>query len=530
MPLVDPMNSNSPTDDDDRTVMPQRAADLSQAAQADSMMSAQNALPVGTRLGEFEITEIIGAGGFGIVYLAEDHSLHRKVALKEYMPAALAARTGGATVAVKSERHAETFQAGLRSFINEARLLAQFDHPSLVKVYRFWEGNGTAYMVMPFYEGMTLKQVLGEPDGHPDEAWLKRLLGQLLDALGVIHKEHCFHRDVSPDNILILKDGRPLLLDFGAARQVIGDMTQGLTVILKPGYAPVEQYADTAPLKQGPWTDIYALAAVVYYAITGKAPLPAVGRVMQDSLVPLSEAAAGRYSAAFLQGIDKALAVKPEDRPQSVSELRTLLGLAERRRQDRGVAAGVPPDRNSRSPEARAGRKHRPVAVYAAAVAALAAAVGAAVFFTGGKTAEISPAAESKPATAAPQSSGMEPKPAVAPSAVPGSGAAPLSPAPSPAGKKPSEPARIGKGSPLPGNADGAAEAAAPARATVQREPGGKSRPAARPGTAQSHLAPGTSSITIENRAGQCSDILQRASLGEPLTPQEEALLRRDCK
>ncbi len=286
-----------------------------------------NHLPVGLSLGEFEITELLGEGGFGIVYLARDHSLERRVALKEYMPSALAARQGGANVSVKSERHRETFEAGLKSFVNEARLLAQFDHPSLVKVYRFWEANGTAYMVMPFYEGITLKQQLKDMGAPPGEAWLMELLEPLTEALQVIHAEQCFHRDIAPDNVILLKGtNRPLLLDFGAARRVIGDMTQALTVILKPGYAPVEQYAEVPGMKQGAWTDVYALAAVVYFAIIGKTPPTSVGRLMNDNYVPLAQAAAGKYSPGFLAAIDAALAVKPEERTQSIDELRQARG------------------------------------------------------------------------------------------------------------------------------------------------------------------------------------------------------------
>ncbi len=287
-------------------------------------------LPVGTRLGEFEITSLIGEGGFGIVYLAHDHSLQRRVALKEYMPSSLAARDGGSQVKVKSARHRETFEAGLKSFINEARLLASFDHPSLVKVYRFWEANGTAYMVMPFLEGTTLKDVLKSMGQRPDEAWLRSVLGPLTEALLVIHSEQCYHRDIAPDNVMLLPDkNRWLLLDFGAARRVIGDMTQALTVILKPGYAPVEQYAEIPGMKQGPWTDVYALAAVVYFAIMGKTPPPSVGRLLNDTYVPLSEAAAGRYSERFLAAVDRALAVRPEERTQSIGEMRQDLGLGE---------------------------------------------------------------------------------------------------------------------------------------------------------------------------------------------------------
>lgn len=288
---------------------------------------SDNALPLGTRLGEFELIGLIGVGGFGIVYLAEDHSLGRRVALKEYMPSSLAARGQGSHVSVKSERYAETFEAGRRSFVNEARLLAQFDHPSLVKVYRFWEANGTAYMVMPFYEGITLKQALKQMDAPPDEAWLKALLAPVLDALEAIHKAQVYHRDIAPDNIMLLEGGRPLLLDFGAARRVITDMTHALTVILKPGYAPVEQYAEMPEMKQGAWTDIYALCAVVHFAIMGRTPPPSVGRIINDSMVPLAQQAAGRYSEAFLRGIDRGLAVKPAQRPQTIAELRDLLGI-----------------------------------------------------------------------------------------------------------------------------------------------------------------------------------------------------------
>jgi len=289
-----------------------------------------NELPMGTYLGEFEITSVIGEGGFGIVYLATDHSLQRRVALKEYMPSSLAARAGGTQVQVKSERYRETFEAGRKSFVNEARLLAQFDHASLVKVYRFWEANGTAYMVMPFYEGVTLKDLLRQLGRPPDEAWLKTMLGPLTEALRVLHAEQCYHRDIAPDNVILLggSHARPLLLDFGAARRVIGDMTQALTVILKPGYAPIEQYAEVPGMKQGAWTDIYALAAVVYFAIVGRTPPPAVGRLLHDNYMPLTKTAAGRYSEPFLRAIDRALAVRAEQRTPTIEQLRQEMGFA----------------------------------------------------------------------------------------------------------------------------------------------------------------------------------------------------------
>jgi serine/threonine protein kinase len=370
---------NPEADDDERTVIRPISAQERSATKPNPSSEPQdhNALPLGTRIGEFEIRALVGVGGFGIVYLAHDHSLGRDVALKEYMPSSLAARPDGVTVSVKSQRHAETFAAGLRSFINEARLLAQFDSPSLVKVYRFWEANGTAYMVMPFYEGLTLKQALLEMKSPPGEEWLKRLLAPLIDALQLLHQQSCFHRDIAPDNILLLKDGRPVLLDFGAARKVIGDMDKALTVILKPGYAPIEQYADEPGMKQGAWTDIYALAAVIHYAIMGKPPTPSVGRLMNDTTVPLTKAATGRYSEGFQRGLDQALAVRPEDRPQDLGAFRNLIELEHHAREPAGIHQSDPPNISQTSPE-----KGRNKGVFIALGAVVAVATGLAAYFT----------------------------------------------------------------------------------------------------------------------------------------------------
>lgn len=297
-------------------------------------MEDDGTLSIGTRLGEFEIRGLVGVGGFGIVYRAFDHDLEREVAIKEYMPGLLASRTVDGQVQARGRTHAETFEAGRRSFMLEAKMLARFDHPALVKVFRFWEGNGTAYMVMPLYTGQTLAQALKQLPTPPTEAWLMGVLVPLLGALEALHSQQIFHRDVSPDNILLLRNGRPVLLDFGAARQVISDRTQTLTAILKPNYAPIEQYAEVPSLRQGPWTDLYALGAVVYASLTGKPPPPAAARTMQDELVPLAEVAARleaehgqHYSASFLDTWQQALAVRPTERPQSVRELLQRLGL-----------------------------------------------------------------------------------------------------------------------------------------------------------------------------------------------------------
>jgi serine/threonine protein kinase len=286
---------------------------------------AANALPVGHRLHEFELRGVIGVGGFGIVYRAFDHSLEREVAIKEYMPSALAGRSGKQQVSLLSAAHSETFALGLGSFVNEARLLARFDHPSLVKVHRFWEDNGTAYMVMPLYRGITLRSLRERSDACPDGAWIERLLQPLLGALEVLHREGVYHRDIAPDNVLVCDDAPPVLLDFGAARRVINDRQQTLTAILKPSYAPIEQYAESTGMRQGPWTDFYALGATLHFVITGKAPIPATARTVSDEQPRLAGSGQGGVPDLLLQACDWMLAPRPQDRPQHVAELRAAL-------------------------------------------------------------------------------------------------------------------------------------------------------------------------------------------------------------
>jgi serine/threonine protein kinase len=284
------------------------------------------ALLPGTRLAEFEIREVIGAGGFGIVYRAWDVALQRDVALKEYMPVSLAGRGAGERVTLRSRNHEETFALGLKSFVNEARLLARFDQPALVKVLRFWEANGTAYMAMPLYKGHTLRQLRKEMGASVlDEAWIRALIEPLLGALEVMHDAAVYHRDIAPDNILWCDGSRPVLLDFGAARLVLADRTQDVTAILKPQYAPIEQYPDAPLLRQGPWTDLYALAGTCYFMLTRRPPLPATARVLGDDLEPLVRLAPSGCSPRLLEILDWTMAVRPQDRPQSVAQLREAL-------------------------------------------------------------------------------------------------------------------------------------------------------------------------------------------------------------
>ncbi|MDF3035122.1 MAG: phosphotransferase enzyme family protein [Paucimonas sp.] len=333
--------------------MSETAINHAKAASAGS----ENCLPVGTRLAEFEIQGIVGEGGFGIVYIAFDHSLQRTVAIKEYMPAVLAARTADSSVTVRSKQHQETFDKGLKSFINEARLLAQFDHPALIKVYRFWEQNNTGYMAMRYYEGRTLKSIVAEDPSIITEVWLKSILAPVLEALDTLYRMKILHRDISPDNIMVQSNGEAVLLDFGAARQIITDITQSLTVILKPGYAPVEQYADDEAMTQGAWTDIYSLCAVIYFAIKKKPPATSVGRMIKDPMEPLQNGDYPGFSKQFLAAIDKGLGIRPEERPQTIDEFRRLLGLAGGEKVVPIPLKVVPPKTSSKSGERRHGEK-----------------------------------------------------------------------------------------------------------------------------------------------------------------------------
>ncbi|KWK60359.1 serine/threonine-protein kinase [Burkholderia ubonensis] len=300
------------------------------ASRGDAAEVTVRPLPLGHRLGELQLDEVLGIGGFGIVYRAFDRTLRRAVAIKEYMPSMLATRGGDYTVSLRSERFAPAFDAGRGAFLNEARLLAQFDHPGLVKVLHFWESHGTAYMVMPFYEGRTLKQLL---DGgvQMSETQLRDVVAALLGALDTLHRAQCFHRDVALDNVLIRPDGNAILLDFGAARKQIGDLVDDGAMMIKPGYAPIEQYTDDPAFSQGPWTDLYALGAVMHAMITGELPPAAVVRSIKDTYRPLATRelpARERYSPGFLAAVDHALQLRIADRPESVAAFAAELGLS----------------------------------------------------------------------------------------------------------------------------------------------------------------------------------------------------------
>ncbi|MCW5744886.1 MAG: protein kinase [Alphaproteobacteria bacterium] len=283
------------------------------------------ALPPRHALHEYRIVRVLGHGGFGITYLADDTTLRKQVAIKEYLPAQFAVRAAGATVMPRTRRLADDYRWGLDRFLDEARTLARFRHANIVPVLRFFEANGTAYIVMEYEQGRSLADLLAGP-GRLPPARVRALLEGLMDGLAQVHAAGFLHRDIKPSNIIVREDGTPVLVDFGAARQALrrGDVT--LTSIVTPRYAPLEQYQ--ADAEQGPWTDIYALAAVAFHAVTGEAPPEAPARVRKDPCRRLAEVEIAGYSEAFLGAIDRGLAVHPEERPQTIAAWRQTMGTA----------------------------------------------------------------------------------------------------------------------------------------------------------------------------------------------------------
>jgi serine/threonine protein kinase len=290
-------------------------------------MSAEQhvlALPAGYQLGKYLFKGVLGSGGFGITYLAEDTTLNRKVAIKEMLPNDFATRIDGTTVVAKTASEKANLEWARARFVDEGRALAACDHPNVVNVYEMIEANGTAYMVTKYEEGCSLERWLRDLGRTPSERELREILAPLLFGLERVHRAGFLHRDIKPDNIYLTTGGRPVLLDFGSARQAITSRSMVMTSIVSLGYAPFEQYHEDG--NQGPWSDIYALGAVMYRAITGSKPPEAARRLQNDSCQNLATSYAGRYDARFLTAIDRALKVNESQRPQSVAEWRDMMG------------------------------------------------------------------------------------------------------------------------------------------------------------------------------------------------------------
>ena len=237
------------------------------------------ALPKGYTVEEYVIERVLGQGAFGITYLALDSNLNSWVAIKEYLPDDLAVRDQRSTVTPKSTASKPSYLWGLERFFSEAQTVARFNHPNIVRVLRLMRENGTAYIVMPYERGRSLADHIKRLDRPLREDEMLGLLRPLLDGLAAVHAEDVLHRDIKPGNIFLRTDGTPVLLDFGSARQAVRGERRDLTSVLTPGYAPIEQYADSG--NQGPWTDVYALGAVLYRCLTGKAPVDATVRSEQ---------------------------------------------------------------------------------------------------------------------------------------------------------------------------------------------------------------------------------------------------------
>ncbi|MGH8620774.1 MAG: serine/threonine-protein kinase, partial [Burkholderiales bacterium] len=230
---------------------------------------------------EYRLESVLGAGGFGMTYLGRDTHLEKQVAIKEYLPTDLVVRAlDGSIMPITGELQAE-YQWGLERFLQEARTLAKFSHPHIVRVNRYFQANGTGYMVMDYEQGESLYQML-KRGVQPDEAGLKSILMPLLDGLRAVHAAGFLHLDIKPSNIFVRESGSPVLIDFGAARHAVGGATRSLTSVLTPGYAPLEQYSSDG--HQGPWSDLYALAGVAYRVLVKENPPDAVSRMKGDTL------------------------------------------------------------------------------------------------------------------------------------------------------------------------------------------------------------------------------------------------------
>lgn len=291
------------------------------------IMAQLVALPDGTELaGDYKIVRVLGAGGFGVTYLAEEPNLSRHVSIKEYFPSDFASRTENLEATPRSAGSTSDYNWGLDRFVDEAQTLAKFNHSNIVKVHRVFRANNTAYMVLHFEEGKNLKTWLKDLGRAPRQKELDAIVGPLLDALEIIHNADFLHRDIAPDNIIIRTTGDPVLIDFGAARSDIAahSKTKTVSALVKPGYSPYEQYAETSR-QQGPWTDIYAFAATLYHAVTGKRPPDSPSRMLKDEMVPVREAALGGYRSTFLNAIQQGLALAVDGRPQSIAAWRGAL-------------------------------------------------------------------------------------------------------------------------------------------------------------------------------------------------------------
>ena len=319
----------------------------------------RDALVPGTRLREFELLEVLGRGGFGVTYRGWYPNLGIHVAIKEYMPSEFAVREPNGAVYPKTRAIEEWYRWGLDKFLDEAKRLARFNHPNIVRVLQFFEGHGTAYMVMEYLEGQTLYALLQE-HGTLGEDRLRALLGPILEGLEQVHAAGYLHRDIKPGNIVFRDDDTPVLIDFGAAHALTAEHSRTVASFEMPGFSPIEQYSVSGQ-NYGPWTDLYAVGAVLYRAMTERVPVDALSRIEHDDLEPVARVAKGRYSRRLTDAVDWALRLRAAERPQSIDQWRRVLEGRSRPPRASGGASGrfprsaLPRSSRSRCSGSRAG-------------------------------------------------------------------------------------------------------------------------------------------------------------------------------
>ena len=321
-----------------------------------------SALAVGHLLHEYRIERLLGHGGFGLTYLALDTNLNALVAIKEFLPQEFAVRSANSTVIPKSESDTDSYKWGLERFKDEARALARFKHPNIVRAARLVEANGTAYMVMEFEPGMTLSQFLKRVSPVLDEAQIIGVFLPVLEGLDALHDMELVHRDIKPGNIYLRVRGGPMLIDFGAVRHAIGAHSRSLTAVVTPGYAPIEQYSSEG--RQGPWSDLYATGATMYGCMFGHPPTDAAQRSAaisdggDDPYVTAASIGASRFSPELLEAVDWALKFRVRDRPQSAAAFRDKLAASPQKGKplaipmdlegEPGLQFGAPSDRSKK--------------------------------------------------------------------------------------------------------------------------------------------------------------------------------------
>jgi len=289
---------------------------------------ANQPLPGGTQLQRYRIQRVLASGGFSFVYLAQDDK-GSAVAIKEYLPSTLPLRVNGARHPEVPPEVMQLFHAGMKCFFEEAGAIAHLEHPNVVRVLDFFRANETVYLVMRYEEGRSLNEHIKRHRGPLEELWVRNTFAQLLDGLREVHARKLLHLDIKPANVYLRADGSPVLIDFGAARQVLSADAEKLPSAYTPGFAPPEMRTDRSLL--GPWSDIYSVGATMYACFAGIAPPPAEARLREDALVPARRAFEGQYAPELLETVDWCLELDHLRRPQSVLALQKVL-LGEDRR------------------------------------------------------------------------------------------------------------------------------------------------------------------------------------------------------